>query len=94
VGQAKGSLARPNGTGHIVLQALCGRARKMDSNHRAIPLPFESKSMLTDDIFQCKIEVKKVGKDVRAHPWWKNDEGLKLRQLICKLNNRIVHLQK
>jgi hypothetical protein len=68
-----------DGTGPIVFQALWDRARKIASNHRATLLLFESQSMLTDDILQCKTGVTKVGKDVRAHLWWKNDEGLKLR---------------
>jgi hypothetical protein len=56
---------------------------------------YERHSLLTDDIFQFKLELTKVGKqDVRAHPWWKNDEGLKLRRSICNLNKRIMDLQK
>ena len=78
-----------------MFDALWGRARKIDSNHRAALLRYERHSQLTDDIFQYKLELTKAGKDdVRAHPWWENDEGSKLRRFICNLNKRIVDLQK
>jgi hypothetical protein len=63
--------------GPAMFNALWDRARKIDSNHRAALLRYERHSQLTDDIFQYKLELTKVGKDVRAHPWWKNDEGPK-----------------
>jgi hypothetical protein len=83
-----------DGSGPAVFDELWGRARKIDSNHRAALLRYERHSKLTDDIFQYKLELTNVGKDVRAHPWWKKDEGLKLRRFICLLNKCTADLQK
>jgi hypothetical protein len=58
-----------------VFNALWDRARKIDSSHIAALLRYERHSQLTDDIFQYKLELTEVEKDVRAHAWWKNDEG-------------------
>jgi hypothetical protein len=66
----RGAIER-DGTGPAVFNALWGRARKIDSNHRAALRRYEHHSLLTDVIFQFKLELTKVGKDVRAHPWWK-----------------------
>jgi hypothetical protein len=41
-----------DGAGPAVFDALWGRARKIDSNHRAALLRYERHSQLTDDIFQ------------------------------------------
>jgi hypothetical protein len=51
-----------NGTGPAVFNALCDRARKIDSSHRAALLRYERHSQLTDDIFQYKLELTKVGR--------------------------------
>ena len=82
-------------SGHAVFDELWDRAREIDSKHRAAALlRYERHSKLTDDIFQYKLELTSVGKDLRAHPWWKKNEGLKLRRPICLLNKRTANLQK
>ena len=83
-----------DGSGHVVFDELWDRARKIDSKHRAALLHYERQSQLTDDIFLYKRDLTEVGKDLRAHPWWKKNEGTELRRFIYLLNKRTANLQK
>jgi hypothetical protein len=78
----------------LVRVSSAAHSREHDADVQAALLRYEGHSQLTDDIFLYKRELTEVGKDLRAHTWWKKNEGLKLRRFICLLNKRIVNLQK